>query len=120
MSNWNQATDDNLPIQGNWQSVSVSQDGHVMAGCQGDGSLWFSTNSGVSWNQATFNGGVVTGDWSVSVSQDGQVKEILKFGNTYLELIGFSKIPETNELHYDFVNDENCYTLVVAKQDKKH
>ena len=53
-----------------------------------------------------------------SLYENGEGKELLKFDETYLELIDFSKNQENNELHYHFANDNKYFKLIITKNDK--
>jgi len=53
-----------------------------------------------------------------SLYENGEGKELLKFDDTYLELIEFSKNQENNELQYHFANDNKYCKLIITKHDK--
>jgi hypothetical protein len=53
-----------------------------------------------------------------SLYENSEGKELLKFDDTYLELIDFSKNQENNELHYHFANDNKYFKLIITKNDK--
>jgi len=53
-----------------------------------------------------------------SLYENGEGKELLKFDDTYLELIEFSKNQENNELQYHFANDNKYFKLIITKNDK--
>jgi hypothetical protein len=53
-----------------------------------------------------------------SLFENGEAKELLKFENTFLELIEFTKHQENNELHYHFANDNKYFKLIITKNYK--
>lgn len=53
-----------------------------------------------------------------SLYENSKGKELLKFNDTYLELIDFSNNQENNELHYHFANNNKYFKLIITKNDK--